>query len=688
MDRLSHGIVRHRKLVLISAGAVLLVSLVMMMFVGVNYDLASYLPDDSETHLAITAIEEEFGYPGTAEMMVEDIQLADALALKQQLAEVEGVKSVRWLDDAADLQVPLSLQDKAVVERFYKDGAALYQLEFWENGFSQHTAEAIAQLKQLAGEKAFLAGDAVSSGSLLETTSSEIGLVSIIAIVLIIALLALATRSWLEPALFLATIGVAIGINMGTDLMFGSVSYITKSTEALLQLAVSMDYSLFLFHRFMEERESHPDPAVAMQKAIKKSISALAASSLTTIAGFAALTFMRYGLGRDLGFVLLKGVAISLVCVVTLLPALCLMTVKWIDKLSHRSYMPKMENGLKHILRFRKVLAPLLILVAIPMFLAMRQNTFLYGDTGLNSGEETQIVQSKRRIEEVFGVSHPVVILVPSGNISGEIELAELLGEKPYVLSVQSLTTLADPSLPRELLPDALVKQFSSGAYTRLVLNTSLEGESDYTFSCVEDLRQTVRELYPEDTHIAGSATTVTDIKSIVEQDFPIVNIISIVAVALILLVAFRSISLPILLTFVIELSIWINMGVPYFQGQSLMFMGYMIVSSIQLGATIDYAILLSDRYVALRRKLPKQEAIFEAYAQSSKSILTSAVIFAVVGFSLGIFSRTGAVSAIGTLIGRGAVLSGFMVLVLLPQLLVICDKLMMKTTLQRGKRL
>lgn len=662
-----------------------------MLFVNVNYDLTSYLPDDADTMVAISTIRDEFGYPGSAELMVTDISIPLALELKERVAGVGGVKSVMWLDDVADVNMPVSMQDSGLVETYYKDGAARFQLEFWENGYSEKTISAIREIRELAEESGggtAMTGDAVSAGNLLEATSREMLLISGIAIVIIIGILLFATTSWIEPALFLVVIGVAIGINMGTDAIFGSVSYITKSCEALLQLAISIDYSLILFHRFKEERERTGDVKSAMQTAISKSVVSLGASCLTTVAGFAALTFMRYGIGRDLGFVLLKGILISLISVIFLLPALILYTVKWLDRTAHKSRMPKLKGFQRGVFRIRRVLVPVLVVIAIPAFLASQRNHFMYGDAGISAQEDSPAYIETKMIRDTFGSHRLSVLLVPSGDPSAESRLARELSEKDYVTDVTALSTVADSAVPRSLLPESLVDRFESENYARMLIYTSLEGESQYNFDCVADMKATVAAYYPDNYHIAGQAEGIANIKEIVESDFPVVNLISIGLVLLIILISFRSLSIPVLLTFVIELSIWINMSVPYFTDTPLTFLGYIIVSSIQLGATIDYAILLTDRYMEARIRLPKQEAMHFALDQSVGSILTSASLFAVAGISMYIFSNTSAISEIGLLIGRGAILSGLMVLVLLPLLLVMADKIIQKTTMRKGKRL
>jgi len=472
---------------------------------------------------------------------------------------------------------------------------------------------------------------------------------------------------------------------MGSNIFVGRISNVTQSTQAILQMAISMDYSIFLFERFMFERENGASVTEAVKTAVKKSVVSLSGSSLTTIAGFLALWFMDYGIGFDLGRVLVKGIVISLFTIMTLLPVLILFTAPLLEKLRHRSLMPGLEGFARTVLKGRYIFIVLCFLVMVPAFLAQSRNDFLYGEAGINK-EGTEIFDEGKEITDIFGEQNQVVLLVPKGSVASETALADDLGDKEYVKSLQSIPTLADPAIPREILPGELTDNFASDEYVRMIIMLDVPSESEETFAAVEDLKNTISGYYDE-YYLAGSSTAIYDIKQVVETDYNTVNTISILSVMFIILIVFRSLSLPFILTFVIEISIWINMSIPYFAGNTLSFVGYLIVSSVQLGATIDYAILLADRYLEYREILPKRDAAMKAVSTSGGSGFTSFLILGTAGLSLGIVSQTAAISELGTLIGRGAFMSGVMVLILLPQLLVIFDPVIMRTTLRGRKK-
>jgi predicted RND superfamily exporter protein len=689
VDKVADLLVRFRKAILIAFIAAAALSALLALGVEVNYDLTQYLPQDSNTAEAMDRLEKEFGYPEIGTVMVRDISIPNALAIKKEIESIDGVSLVIWLDDVADITQPIEFLDSETTESYYKGSNALFQVTYFENGYSPLTTDAIdnirAMLTERVGEEKFaVGGPQVASKALAETTEREVLSISIVAVIIILVILLLLTDSWLAPFLYLGVIGAAVVINMGTNIFIGEISNVTQSTQAMLQLAISMDYSIFLFERFSLERENGATVTEAVKTAIKKSVSAISGSSLTTIAGFLALWFMDYGIGFDLGRVLVKGIIISLFSIMTLLPVLILFTAPLLEKLRHRSLMPSLNGFAKIVLKGKYLFIVLCILIMVPSFLAQRSNDFLYGEAGINQ-EGSEIYEEEQEITEVFGEQNQAVLLVPKGKVVSEVALAKELQGKDYIKSVQSISSFADPGIPREFLPGRLTDNFVSDDYARMVLMLSVPTESDETFEAMEDMEKTISEHF-EEYYLAGNSTAIYDIKQVVETDYETVNTISIVAVMFIILVVFRSLSLPLILTFVIEISIWMNMSIPYFAGNTMSFVGYMIVSSVQLGATIDYAILLADRYLEYREILPKRDAVLEAISTSGGSILTSFLILGTAGLSLGIVSQTAAISELGTLIGRGAFMSGIMVLILLPQLLVILDPLILKTTL-RGKK-
>ncbi|WP_368294490.1 RND family transporter [Dehalobacter sp. TBBPA1] len=681
IEKFVKGLIIHKRVVLLIYLAVIIASIALIPSITVNYDLAEYLPEHSLTKQAITLVDQEFGYPGTAQVMVEGISIREALEAKEKIKEVPGVKNVIWLDDVTDVTVPEAFISQNVLDSYYKDGAALFQVEFAQGDYSTGTGDALKAIRASLGENVSITGEAEDSSHMREVLGSEMSKIMIIVIPLCVLILMLACYSWIEPLLYLSVIGVSVIINAGTNAFFHNISFITNSIAAVLQFAISMDFSLFLCHRYLEEKDAGAEVFSAIAKAVKNTLSSISASALTIIAGFLALLFMQYGIGKDLGLVLVKGICLSYISVIILLPIMIAIFHKTIDKTRHRPLVPPFMKIGRGTIKVRYLLFALVVMIVIPSFLAQKNTDFLYGNTSGSSSEGT-IVEERNNIESCFGVYNPVVILVPNDDIAAEIQLAQELEEQKYIRDVQTLVTLADPAIPRSLLPQSVRDMFLSEHYTRMIVLMNIAGETPETFEAVAELEQSVQKYYPDEWYAAGNATSIADIKNTVEQDTRTVNLFSILSVGLIILLTFRSISVPVLLIAVIESSIWINMGIPYFQGSSLVFIGYLVVSSIQLGATIDYGILMSNRYLEFRKTQKPRDAVLSALNTAGNTVMISALILAVAGFAEGMLSQIKAISDIGILLGRGAALSGLMVLVLLPVLLMTFDKVMMKTTL------
>jgi predicted RND superfamily exporter protein len=671
VDRLARFIVEKRKFFLGLFMLVLAISVLLAPMVRVNYDLTRYLPGDMQISKAISVMEREFGLKGSAQVMVEESNIPRALLFKDKLEHVSGVNQVLWLDDFADVTKPLALIDRDLVEDYYKEGHALFQVIFDEGDHSLKTGSAIQKIEELNDGKIYLRGPAADAFRLRQTATSEVMVIILLVIPIFLLILILSTSSWIEPVLFIAAIGVSILINMGTNALVGEISYITQTTAGLIQFAVTMDYSIFLLHRFGEERAKGVETKAAMINALKHSFSAISASSLTTIAGFAALMFMRYGIGFDMGLVLAKGVALSLLSVLLLLPALVITFEKAIERSHHRPFMPNLKKFARVVLRLRVILPAVALLLPVA-YLAQGSNHFLYGG---------EAVTPQTEMEDVFGRYNPLILMVPSGSIQRESALSAALGDLDGVKDVQALVTVADSSIPREMIPQDIVDNFQSERYSRLTVLLDTGIESAASFAAVGSIRETANRYYPGQFLMVGSSPAVSDIKTVVEYDFVITNLIAIIAVGVIILITFRSVAIPILLIFTIQSSIWMNMAIPYFTGSPLIFIGYMIVSAVQLGATIDYAILLTSKYMYNRRTQTRYEAAEGAICASGNSIITSAAIMSAAGFTLGFISGVPSIAALGMLIGRGALLSCLMVLTLLPQLLMAGDGLIRFST-------
>ncbi|MDR1158204.1 MAG: MMPL family transporter [Oscillospiraceae bacterium] len=677
MEYISKFVPDHKRLVTALFVAPALVCAFLFLGVNVNFNIAEYLPQDAASTKALSVMETEFvqAVPN-ARVMLRDISVREALIYKQRLGEIEGVSDVTWLDDVVDIRQPLEMADRATVENYYKDGHALISFTIHRGG---ETAATTA-IYDLVGERGALTGDAVGRAEMQRLTGSETMHAIIILLPIILIILLLTTRSWLEPLLFLGAIGISIVINMGTNIVFGEVSFITNAVSPILQLAVSLDYAIFLLHSFDAFRRETDDVHAAMRMAMKRALPAIAASAATTLFGFLALIFMRFRIGSDLGVNLAKGIVLSFLSVMIFLPALTLCCHKLLDKTKHRPFLPSHRDPGQLLPKLR---IPALILVAlliVPGFLAQRRGDFTYGFGGL--GEHSRNGRDNATVDEAFGRFNPIVLLVPRGDVAREKLLDETCSALPHVTSVVSYATAVGAEIPEAFLDPAVTSRFYSQHYSRLILYTDTPEEGDTAFAAVENIRDAARAYYGDDFHMLGQSVSLYDMKSIITQDNNMVNAVAVAAIFLVLLLTFRSLSLPFLLLLTIESAVWFNLAVPYFTGTPLCYIGYLVISTVQLGATVDYAILFSDHYVFHRKRLPKQAALKRTLGETFRSILLSGTILSLAGFTLWFSSSNPIVSDLGLLLGRGALLSMAMVFLFLPALLTLFDKFIERTTL------
>lgn len=678
MDGLTRGITRHKKLVIAIFLVATVISAVLILGVSVNYDLTDYLPEDSESTIALDLMYEEFGsgVPNTR-VMVRNLTLTGAVETKAKIAQAPGVTGVMWLDDTQDMSTPIELMDSATVEQYWHDGTALYQVTIEEG----RESEAVAALYEMLGSDVAISGNSANTASMQNLVVSEVVGAASILIPIIIIILLLTTTSWISPALFLLTIGVAVLINMGTNVVFGEISFVTQSVSPILQLAVSLDYAIFLLNSFGRHRQEVDSSETAMRLAIKESFSSIAASAATTLFGFMALMFMRFGIGSDLGLNLMKGIVLSYVSVMVFLPALALASVKLLDKTSHR---PIIHTGKRLGRALVKVRIPALILVliaVIPCYLAQTRADFLYGngtpDTRTDYGRDTVA------INEEFGESNALVLLVPRGDPGAEAKMAEELAGIDHVTSVLSYAGTVG-AVPEGFLDESIVSQFYSDGYARIIMYTDTSEEGDEAFAVVEQVRAAADKYYSE-SWLCGQSANLYDMRDVVTADSTLVNWIAIGFIFLTLLVTFKSATLPFILLFVIEAAIWINLSVPYFADQPLVYIGYLVINTVQLGATIDYAILMTNGYTANRRTMGKREAVVATLNTNFESVLTSGVILTAAGLCLGFVSSLQVVAELGILLARGTVLSMAMVVLALPALLMLFDPLTARLTWKAG---
>lgn len=676
LKKVAHFIVQRGRIIEKFFIAMTILCAVCYPFVGVNYDLSKYLPDFAPTKQALDVMEQEFGYPGMARIMVKDVTLPEARTIRQRISRVDGVDLVVGPDLAANVYSTDAFIKNSLTDRFYKDGNAVYQIIFEDGDSDASTHKAINEIYGIVGkDRGCFAGSAVSSKERQESITREIAMAIGMAVVIIWLILTLTTTSWFEPFLFILVMAVAIVLNMGSNIMFGRISFFTFSTAAILQLAVSMDYSIFLLHTYTAIKQSGVDSRPAMEAAIEKSCSSILASGATTIVGFLVIVLMKFTIGRDVGFVLTKGIICSLVTVLFLMPTLILRFDKKIEKTAHRSFLPSLDGLGKLMYRIRIPVLAAAALCAVPCYFGQSMNYFYYGDDALGSGPGTRVYEDSRAIEDVFGKSNVIIAMVPNGNVIKERRLTDELEDQEFIDYALSMAGTLPQGIPESFLPESVTKQLRTGSYARILISMETREESSYSFQCSEKLTEIVKKYYPEDSYVIGMTPTTIDIRDILTDDYNRVSIISLAGVALVVMLTFHSVMVPILVIIPIEVAIYLNMTIPYIIGDSMVYIGYIIVSCLQLGATIDYSILMTNNYMEFRETMGSREAAVTAIAKSAISILTSGGILTVVGYLLYFTSSIQAISQVGRLVGRGALLSMLLVLSLLPALLAAFDK-------------
>ena len=680
MDHYTKFILKHRKMIIIVFMILTVICIGLSTLVGVNYNFADYLPKDAPSTNALNVMEEEYSQPiPNMRVVVYDVSIPDALEYKEKIEKAEGVKEVTWLDDSIDIYQPLELAEQDTVETWYKNSDALFSVTVSSDDTEKKAA--VDAIREIIGDDNAMSGTAVTDVLSPVHTSQEIQKIMLIALPIVFIILLLTTTSWFEPVLFMITIGVAIMLNRGTNLIFGEISFVTNAAGSVLQLAVSMDYSIFLLHRFAENRQEGGNVQDAMMKAVKQSMGSVLSSGLTTVTGFAALILMRFRIGPDMGYVMAKAIVFSLICVLCFLPALAISTYKLIDKTRHRAFWTDFHKFAKAVLKVRIPALILAVLLLIPCYIAQGKNDFLYGSSRVYSTNETQMGRDLLAVEDEYGPSNPLVILVPKGDISKEQQLNDALKADPDVTSVISYVNTVGASIPEDFVPEESLSQLYSEHYSRFVVSLDTEEVEDGWADKVDELHTICEKYYGDEALIAGDLASTEDLKDTITVDNTRVNILAILFVFVILVLNFKSVSIPVILTLVIELSIWINLSVPYLQSTTLHYIGYLIISSVQLGATIDYAILLTGRYMDERKTKKRKDAAIESIRACVLSLFTSAIILTIAGSVLGAISTNLVLSQLGILVGRGAVISFILVLFVLPALLMIFDRLIEKTT-------
>ena len=654
-------------------------SIIAMCFVNVNYDLTKYVPSYTQSSQGLDKMKEEFGYPGTARLMIKDVSLYEAKMYKDQLAAVDGVDQILWCDTTVNVYAGEDFVNLDDIKDYYKDGCAVMDITFEEESDSPRTERAIDEMKAITGDKGCYVGMAVQNKSLIETTAREMGRILVVAVLMILAVLCLATTAWTEPILFMLVMGVAVLLNKGTNIFLGTISFLTDNVAIILQLATSMDYSIFLLDAFMSWRDTGLSEEEAIVKAVEEAINSIFASSLTTVVGFLALVTMKFNIGFDMGLVLAKGIVFRLLSVVFFMPAMILKFTKLNDRTKHRSFFPDFTKLGKGVFKIRYAVLIGVLLITPPAYVAQGMNHFLYGNSAVGGAKGTQVYEDDQEITQRFGRSNMLLLIYPNNDMVAERRLSDELEALPYVKSVTSMANTLPEGVPEEFLPESATSLLHKNDTARMLIYIRTKGESDIAFQCTDQIRDIMKKYYPEESYVVGETPSTQDIKVTITEDNTRVNVLSLLGVFMVVMFSFHSVLIPLVVMIPIEVAIFLNMAIPYIQGVDMVYMGYIIVSSIQLGATVDYSILLTNNYIAKRKLLPKKEACIEAVTRSCSSIFTSGTIITLAGYIVHFISTTAAIGDLGHLIGRGGLLSVMLVLTLLPALLVLCDPLIIE---------
>ncbi len=678
------AVVKCRVLILIIAFALMVPSLLGMIFTRVNYDMLNYLPDNLETVKGQEYLMKDFGKGAFSFLIIEDMDKKDVVKLEDKIKKIDHVDTVLWYSDVADLSVPMEVLPDKIKDAFNTDNATLMAIFFDSGTSSDETMDAITEIRATAGEQCFLSGMSAMVTDMRDLAEKQETIYVAIAVVLAVVVMMLFMDSWIIPFVFLLSIGMSILLNMGTNYFFGEISYITKALAAVLQLAVTMDYSIFLWHSYEEHKETCPTHHEAMATAIKETVRSVLGSSITTIAGFIALCFMSFTLGRDLGIVMAKGVLLGVLGCITVLPALILVLDKPLEKTHHRSLIPDTKKLSKGVVKIFPVFLIIFAVVIGPALYGYREtNSEVYYNFSQSLPKDMANIIANTKLEEDFGVGTTHMVLLDSHLKSKDVhkmtkDMEKVKGVK-YVLGLESLV---GNTIPEEMLPESITSVLKSDKWELMIINSEYKPATDKVAAQIKSLNKIIKQ-YDKKGMLIGEASCVNDMIDVTNIDFRVVNIISIVAIFLIILVVEKSITLPIILVAVIEFAIFLNLGLPHYLGQSLPFIAPICISTIQLGATVDYAILMTTRYKKERSiGNDKRDAVITALHTSIPSVIVSALGLFAATIGVAIYSDVDMIASLCSLMARGAIISMFCVILILPAMFMLFDKVIAKTTI------
>lgn len=677
-------VMKYRIPILVIAVILIVPSVFGMTSTRINYDMLNYLPEDMDTVVGQNVLSDDYGKGAFSFVIFEDMPLKDVSALKSKIEQLEHVETVLWYDSIADISVPMEILPDKIYNAFNSENSTMMAIFFDTSTSSDDTMDTIKEIRSITGKQCFVSGMSALVTDLKDLCEKEEPIYVTIAVILACTAMMLFMDSWLIPFIFLASIGMAILLNMGTNYFLGDISYITKALSAVLQLAVTMDYSIFLWHSYSEQRAHYDDHREAMATAINETLVSVIGSSLTTIAGFIALCFMSFTLGRDLGIVMAKGVLFGVIGCITTLPALIILLDGPLQKTKHTALLHSMNKLAGRVTKaFPVFLAVFVILIAPAYYGYHKTNDEVYYDMGETLPEDMEFVIADSKLREDFDVASTHMLLVdaslPSRSVKSMIKNMENVEGIKYVLGMESVV---GSRVPEEILPEAITSAFKSDRWKLYLINSEYRVASDEVNNQIVELN-TILKQYDENGMLIGEAPLMKDMIETTDTDFKVVNIISIVAIFIIIALVQKSISLPFILVAVIELAICINLGLPHYFNQSLPFIAPICISTIQLGATVDYAILMTTRYKSERRDgHDKHTAVTTALATSIPSIIVSAMGLFAATFGVALYSDIDIVSSICMLMARGAIISMFCVIFILPAAFMLLDGVICATSI------
>lgn len=681
MKKINQFITNHSILVVVIALLLLIPSLIGYVNTKINYNILVYLPSDIETIKGQDILTEDFGIGAFSFVTVDQMSNYDMLKLEDKIRKIDSVNLVASLADATDTTIPMDILPDDVLKKLHKDEKNVIVVTF-ENGTSDEvTMKAVEKLRSVVGDASSVSGMSAMVLDTRDVSNSEMLAYIIIAVILCLVVLTVATDSFVIPFLLLGNIGVAILYNMGTNIFLGEISYITKAISAVLQLGVTMDFSIFLYHKYIQAKGQFKDKKEAMQEAITETFHSVLGSSLTTIAGFLALCMMKLTLGKDIGLVMAKGVLCGLVCVLTLFPALLLVCDKWIEKTQHKSLLPEFKRLQKFSIHHYRLIIVIFLILLVPAIYGNQQVKVYYNlDKSLPSTLASSVANSNLKKE--FNIVSPEIVLLDKNlDASSKEEIVNQLKRVEGIDLVLSPTSILDFGLPIEMLPDNLTQFMESDQYQLVLLNSTYDIATSELNQQINEVNKIVKK-YDQHSIVAGEGPLMKDLTEISDIDFKNVNYVSIGLIFVIMLLVLKSISLPIILISAIEFAILANMSVAFYANTSLPFIASIIIGTIQLGATIDYAILMSSKYLAVRKNTKdKYMAMEETLRFTVPSIIVSALCFFAATIGVGVYSKIDLIGSICKLLSRGSIISMLVVILILPSLLLIFDRLIIKTT-------